>query len=992
MSKPIISAITAFDAEKGTRVEFAWKGNAIVANELIIRDSETNDIVYQYKIANRLLYHDMNVEAGKKHANVTADFKNGKLYQATIKVYDSFNTSSESSPVTFWCFTTPVLDITNSDEIITMPSFYLNFEYSQADNKESLKEYWIELYDSNNQCIHESGYISVSSIIDESNKVNKFSYLIGKLENAEKSSARNTDDLENLNKYSVIVKGLTQNGMYVEAYYKFGVKYDRLGVGSLVNLKDIGDGMISIGSNFKIMNARCNPNPPKYIANEEIDLRGKGSYLEYFDGFSVSGDYTIKLILRSPSLGNICTVKNEFGDIIRLTYEYYDVGYEYIDENTNEEVLAFNRKYYFKLTVIGEKNNVVLHSELFDDPATNQKIGVLIQHKQGFYNLKTKFLGTSSGDSVINTYNITYHIDDGNAVTESITEGEDISSYLAEEKDTYNFIGWSTTPNASVEDIIDDGTVASQDIDLYAVFGKNVTLTYYDNSTTPNTKSNLIYYNNGNIEYPKYTMTQKASTSGMTERGWSTINKGDANISYLNGSTITVVSDITIYGLYSKSITLKYYDNGGATTKPLTRYWAPAGYINPQVTMTQSKKNGWTEAGWGTNSSGNAKAAYSNGAKITVTSDMTIYGLYYQEFTCTFKTYDSSSNQKGRNCYNSSGQTYSYVVAPTGTNVSYVIPGSEVSSAWTWRGWSAAGQTAGNASVAYANGETIAGASSGNVYYGLYHRKTAITYVQNGGSKSNATGDSYYNAYGNYSKAKFTSATINALSGWSIYGWSAANKTAANTEMFCGSGKSFEQASDATLYALYQRTITLSYNSNGGSGSMSSDTATQQYNVSSSGNVTSHTFTLKACEFTYVNNVFQLWAEGSVSGTKRAAGSTVSITNNTTYYAIWDANDISGQTLYSGTGGVDVRTGSFNTTGYSSVAITLIGSSGWGYYGLVIGQQSSVGWTQQGESGSITINLPANSGVQYFSWCVGISGSNGGTDENTSWKIVVSAS
>lgn len=968
--KPTITKIDAFDAKIGTTVYFGWNGtNAAKGNTLTIKDLD-DKTVYEHTIENSFeLYHKMDL------TKATAGFVNGNRYYATLVVWDiKGNPSDVSDPVIFYCFTTPEFEIINEfvkgeeeNNIVQTSSFYLEIKYKQVE-QEVLNKYIVKLYDSNNQALLQSDEY-ITSIHD-----GILTYYI--------------EGLDDNHKYKVYVDGITANGMVIKTpEVIFSVGYDELGIGAKVRLNDIGDGKISISSNFKIIGVRANPDPPGYINNEEVDLRDKGSYVEYYDGFKISGNFECKIALRDPNVGSICTMKNDNGDILRLTYEYYDI--DYLEEIDGVSVIKTMRKYFFKLNVSGKVTNINLFTDMFDKPVSSQRMYILIQHKCGYYDLKLKF-GESDGSNVA----ITYHLDkDKDLYETTVTAGDSIlaSCDLVTEKDGYDFVGWSTSPNASIEYIINEDAIATNDIDLYAVFGKNVALTYYDNSETASVKNDIIYYNNGTMGYPKYTMTQSLK-SGWDALGWSTTNKGDADINYANESSITLTSNMTIYGLYSQSVTLACYDNGGVTRTPFTRYWAPSGYENPKTTITQSAKSGWTKAGWGTNPSGNANKAYDSDTIIVVNGNISIYGLYYKTFTCTFKTYNSSSNQTGKNCYNSSGQTYSYVTAPTGKNVSYIIPGSEVTSDWTWLGWSKAGQTDAVTSATYVNGKEIAGASSGNVYYGLYHRKTSIKYVQNGGSTSSATGDSYYNAYGNYNKAKFTAPVVNALSGWNIYGWSAANKTAANTERFCGSGKPFEQASDATLYALYQRTITLSYNSNGGSGSMTPHTATQQYNVSSSGNTTKHKFTLKTCSFSYTNNTFQLWAEGSVSGAKKAAGSTVEISKNTTYYAIWDSNDISGQTLYSGTGGVEVQTGSFNTTGYGSVAISLIASSGWGYYGLVTGQQSSVNWTKQGENGSITINLPANAGVQYFSWCVGMNTEYGGSDENTSWKIVVNAS
>ena len=85
--KPIITRIYAFDATIGTTITFGWKGAQAFQNELIIRDSETLDIVYKYKTGRDMsLKHVMNIALGTTNEDVTGQFKNGKQYQATITV------------------------------------------------------------------------------------------------------------------------------------------------------------------------------------------------------------------------------------------------------------------------------------------------------------------------------------------------------------------------------------------------------------------------------------------------------------------------------------------------------------------------------------------------------------------------------------------------------------------------------------------------------------------------------------------------------------------------------------------------------------------------------------------------------------------------------------------------------------------------------------------------------------------------------------------
>lgn len=85
-----------------------------------------------------------------------------------------------------------------------------------------------------------------------------------------------------------------------------------------------------------------------------------------------------------------------------------------------------------------------------------------------------------------------------------------------------------------------------------------------------------------------------------------------------------------------------------------------------------------------------------------------------------------------------------------------------------------------------------------------------------------------------------------------------------------------------TLYAVFKRTLTLSYDGNGStSGSVASQSATQYYN---SGNTANPTFVLPSNGFTKPGFTFAGWELGGVTYT---AGDTVIATTNVTLHAAW---------------------------------------------------------------------------------------------------------
>ena len=361
--KPIITRIDAFDATIGTTITFGWKGAQAFQNELIIRDSETLNIVYKYKTGRDMsLKHVMNIALGTTNEDVTEEFENGKQYQATITVFDKDGVQSDpSDPVTFWCFTEPVLKITNEDVlsgIITMSSLYLNFYYQQTEG-EVLNEYYVELYNENKHLLLSSSIYYGSSSEE---------YLEYRIEG-----------LLNNHTYYVNVNARTTHGIEVSTdLIQFSVKYDKMGAGALVSLKDLGNGNVSIGSNFKVIDANSNPEEPTYINNEEIDLRDPDSWVNFFDGFEVSGNYEMKIAMRAVQEGFYVICKNEDNEVLKITYEYYDIDYE----------TETKRKYFFKLHVFNNNQDLNVFTKMFDKLTDDQELVLVVQHVNGYYSLK----------------------------------------------------------------------------------------------------------------------------------------------------------------------------------------------------------------------------------------------------------------------------------------------------------------------------------------------------------------------------------------------------------------------------------------------------------------------------------------------------------------------------------------------------------------------------------------------------------------------------
>lgn len=197
---------------------------------------------------------------------------------------------------------------------------------------------------------------------------------------------------------------------------------------------------------------------------------------------------------------------------------------------------------------------------------------------------------------------VTYNIDSNNIQQLSIPSGIDVLNRVTPTKAGYTFVGWreDTVANSSV---ITSKTMGTSNITLYAVFKKTVKVTYYNNSTTASSTSGTQYYNNGSIVNPSFSISQ-VSKSGWSARGWSTATAGNAAITYSTISNRSFSDNITLYGLYSQTITLSAVSAGSTTNHTGTRYYNSAGnYTNPKFTVTNPTRSGAVFKGWSLSSS-----------------------------------------------------------------------------------------------------------------------------------------------------------------------------------------------------------------------------------------------------------------------------------------------------------------------------------------------------------------------------------------------------
>lgn len=187
------------------------------------------------------------------------------------------------------------------------------------------------------------------------------------------------------------------------------------------------------------------------------------------------------------------------------------------------------------------------------------------------------------------------------------------------------------------------------------------------------------------------------------------------------------------------------------------------------------------------------------------------------------------------------------------------------SGGYSFMGWATSAANAAAGTVAYSNqGNMTTGTTTNGGTVTLYAvwRRT-ITFKH---GKANATTSTVYQYYG----GNLTPPTITAISTWTPLGWRD-DTSASAKEYGANNTTAFAYTSTVqTLYAVYSRTLTISYGANGGTGTTPSNTTTTQY-YNANGAITSPAVTLATNPYSQTGCTFSHWLV-STSNTNVASG------------------------------------------------------------------------------------------------------------------------
>lgn len=324
------------------------------------------------------------------------------------------------------------------------------------------------------------------------------------------------------------------------------------------------------------------------------------------------------------------------------------------------------------------------------------------------------------------------------------------------------------------------------------------------------------------------------------------------NYNYTGASTTTVTANRTFNkwtlsgsGSISSTTSAKIdyvYGSGNGT---LT-----ASYTTEALTLPTVTREGYTLLGWSTSSSATS-TSNSPGGAYTPTGDVTLYAVW------KVNTYTITFDGNGKTGGTMSNQSFTYGTAKNLSSNAYSKTGH------TFKGWS----TSKDGEVAYTNAQSYSATSNATLYAVWEPNTYTVTFNKNGGTGTMP------NQTFTYGVSKALEPNLFTKTNYAFAGWA----TTSSGAVAYTDAQSYSATANATLYAKWvNSTYTVTFNPNGGLGTM----ANQTFTYGTAQNLTANAFTKEG-------HVFSGWSTTKNGAVAYTDSQSYTATANVTLYAVW---------------------------------------------------------------------------------------------------------
>lgn len=464
---------------------------------------------------------------------------------------------------------------------------------------------------------------------------------------------------------------------------------------------------------------------------------------------------------------------------------------------------------------------------------------------------------------------VTYHAPDATAGTVPVDEttyvADDVVTVLSGSslgRSNYIFDHWNTASDGSGTDYdADDTFTITADVDLYAIWEPTYHVSYFSNG--------------GLIGASPMDLTKYVEGDTVTVMDPGTLGKEGCvfvewrmesveGTSYDPGDTFTMPGDsVTLYAIWVTAYNVTY-DANEATSGT-----APTDGNSPYAegaTVTVLGDNGLARTGygfleWNTQADGNGDG-YNPDDSFEISSDTTLYAIWEAVYTVT---------------YNGNGNTGGS--APTDENtyytddyVSVMNIGDLVKEGFEFIHWSTVSDGSGSNYTAFQQFQIDAN----TILYAMWGELFHVTYDANEATGGMGPSD----PTGYLSTDEITVLGPNTLvkDGYDFTGW---NTQSGGTGDYYSPDDAVTITSDTTLYAIWEETLTVTYDANAGTGSEPTDST--HYHSDDEVTVTNEG------ELTKTGYTFVGWNTASDrTGTDYDPNDTFNINADVTLYAVWE--------------------------------------------------------------------------------------------------------
>jgi len=507
----------------------------------------------------------------------------------------------------------------------------------------------------------------------------------------------------------------------------------------------------------------------------------------------------------------------------------------------------------------------------------------------------------------------------------------------------WEFVGWNTNPDAVSPLYV---CTVTEDITLYAIFKRNIVAKFYEGENgelqTQKSITSTIY---NNETYAKITLPAIGAYSGWSKDKWRTYTRlsnflPETSEDYEPQTSFDIYSDANFYATYIRSVTLSYNANGGSgapqSQSQTQHMYAGRGTDNVSFTVGATPvRSGYIFAGWKTPGG----VVYNPGESIKVKENTILSAQWTaNQVTKHTVTYNYSHN----------GGTSADKVSIAVSHGSSADLGTKAyKSGWTFVGWNTDANATTPLSVCTVTGDVT--------LYAIFKRDIVVKFYEGESGELQTQKTQTSTIYNNATYAKVHLPSAGTYSGWESEKWCAYNSDNSEITHIYYDKMIYQIYDDTELYAIYTRSVTLSYDANGGSGAPQSQSQIQYMYAGHGKEKADFTVAEAPVRSGYI---FAGWKTSG--GAVYKPGENIKVEDNTILSAQWTANQVTKYTVtynYSYNGGTSADKKNMSISEGSSADLGVQAyKSGWTF----------VGWNTNKDARTVLSSYTVNSDVTLY--------------------------